>query len=80
MTNMNIIKGQIATHVGTLRIHANEGGFAGDSVSVGDVRIEEIIGKLFDLKRDSRGSFAGVTETKELPEVLLMIQVLDRPE
>lgn len=70
---MDVIKGHIATHVGILRIHDNEGGFCNDSVSVGDIGLEEIIGKLFDLKPNGRGSFAGNTGTRELPEVLIMI-------
>lgn len=74
---MDVIKGHIATHVGTLRIHANEGGFCDDSISVGEFRLEEIIGKLFDFKPNGRGSFAGDTEPRVLSEVLIMIQVLD---
>lgn len=75
---MDVIKGHIATHVGSLRIHANEGGFCGDSISVGEFRLEQIIGKLFDLDWNGRGSFAGDTEMRVLPEVLIIIQVLDR--
>lgn len=74
---MDVIKGHIATHVGILRIHDNEGGLCNDSISVGDINLEEVIGNLFDLKPNGRGSFAGNTGTRKLPEVLIMIQVLD---